>query len=83
MIYIPWIVFALAICYMMYQGDKAKRDYLRRKADENNQPITPQNVMVAAAGMMHQGSSAPAYNQSQNPDPGKTFGFAGGTQQGK
>jgi hypothetical protein len=37
MIYLPWIVFLLGIAYMIWQGDKAKREYLRRKNNEASQ----------------------------------------------
>lgn len=34
MIYLPWIAFLVAILWMIRQGDKAKREYLRRKVEE-------------------------------------------------
>ncbi len=34
MIYLPWIAFLLGIAWMIWQGNKAKREYLRRKAEE-------------------------------------------------
>ena len=34
MIYLPWIVFLLGVAYMIWQGDKAKKEYLRRKNQE-------------------------------------------------
>ena len=83
MIYLPWIAFGLAIWYMIYQGDKAKKDYLRRKADEKQQ--TPSSLhagrgMAASAGLIQQAAATSAHDQSQTSDPGKTFGFAGGAQ---
>ena len=39
MIYLPWIVFLLGVAYMIWQGDKAKKEYLRRKNQE-----APQNT---------------------------------------
>jgi hypothetical protein len=35
MIYLPWIAFLLGIAWMTRQGYKAKREYLRRKAEEH------------------------------------------------
>ncbi len=34
MIYLPWIAFLLGVAWMIWQGNKAKREYLRRKAEE-------------------------------------------------
>jgi hypothetical protein len=34
MIYLPWIVFLLGMAYMIWQGTKAKKEYLRRKMDQ-------------------------------------------------
>jgi hypothetical protein len=34
MIYLPWIVFLLGILWMIRQGDKAKKEYLRRKVEQ-------------------------------------------------
>ncbi len=34
MIYLPWIAFLLAIAWMIRQGDKAKKEYLRRREAE-------------------------------------------------
>jgi hypothetical protein len=80
MIYLPWIAFGFAIWYMIYQGDKARKDYLRRKADEKQHTNAAQHgrTMAATAGMTQQLGTASA--QSQTPDPGKTYGFAGGMQ---
>ena len=36
MIFLPWITFLLGIAYMIWQGDKAKREYLRRKAQQDS-----------------------------------------------
>ena len=38
MIYLPWIVFLLGIAWMIHQGDKAKREYLRRKSEQERLP---------------------------------------------
>jgi len=40
MIYLPWIVFLLGVAYMIWQGDKAKKEYLRRKKEEALQNIS-------------------------------------------
>jgi hypothetical protein len=34
MIYLPWIAFLLGIVWMTRQGYKAKKQYLRHKAEE-------------------------------------------------
>jgi hypothetical protein len=34
MIYLPWIAFLLAVLWMIRQGDKAKEEYLQRKAKQ-------------------------------------------------
>jgi hypothetical protein len=34
MIFLPWIAFLLAVWWMIRQGDKAKKEYLRRKAEQ-------------------------------------------------
>jgi hypothetical protein len=34
MIFLPWIAFLLGISYMIWQGTKAKKEYLRRKMDQ-------------------------------------------------
>jgi hypothetical protein len=34
MIFLPWIAFLLGIGYMIWQGTKAKKEYLRRKMDQ-------------------------------------------------
>ena len=31
MIFLPWIAFGLAVLYMIHEGDKSKKEYLRRK----------------------------------------------------
>jgi len=38
MIYLPWIVFLLGIAWMIHQGDKAKKEYLRRKGEQERLP---------------------------------------------
>ncbi len=37
MIYLPWIAFLLAILWMIRQGDRAKKEYLRRRAEEQQE----------------------------------------------
>ena len=34
MIFLPWIAFLLGISYMIWQGTKAKKEYLRRKSGD-------------------------------------------------
>jgi hypothetical protein len=34
MIYLPWIAFLIAVLWMIRQGDKAKEEYLQRKANQ-------------------------------------------------
>jgi hypothetical protein len=34
MIFLPWIAFLLSISYMIWQGTKAKKEYLRRKTEQ-------------------------------------------------
>lgn len=34
MIYLPWIVFLLGSLWMIHQGDKAKKEYLRQKSEQ-------------------------------------------------
>jgi hypothetical protein len=36
MIALPWIAFLLGVAYMIWQGTKAKREYLRRKAEQDS-----------------------------------------------
>jgi len=31
MIFLPWIAFLLGVAYMIWQGTKAKKEYLRQK----------------------------------------------------
>jgi hypothetical protein len=38
MIFLPWIVFFLGISYMIWQGTKAKKEYLRRKSEQERLP---------------------------------------------
>ena len=79
MIYLPWIAFGLAIWYMIYQGSKARKEYLRRKGGEQRTNASSHARTAAASAGIDQQTVA-AYGQSQTPDPGKTYGFAGGTQ---
>ncbi len=32
MIFLPWIAFLLGVAYMIWQGTKAKKEYLRQKS---------------------------------------------------
>jgi len=32
MIFLPWIAFLLGVSYMIWQGTKAKKEYLRQKS---------------------------------------------------
>jgi hypothetical protein len=34
MIYLPWIAFGLAVWWMIREGDKAKKEYLRLETEE-------------------------------------------------
>jgi hypothetical protein len=79
MIYLPWIAFALAILYMIREGDKARREYLSRQRVDELRDEAMRHPRAAASGMGQQ-LPATAYGQSQTTDPGKTYGFAGGSQ---
>jgi len=71
MIYLPWIAFLLGIAWMIWQGDKAKREYLRRKVEEKERARRE-----AREDEFVKGLSAPG--QGQVTELAKTFG--GGTQ---
>jgi hypothetical protein len=35
MIFLPWVAFLGGILWMIWQGNKAKKEYLRRKAEQD------------------------------------------------
>lgn len=87
----PWLA---ALCFgavvfavgKYLQIQERKRRDERKLLKEAANAVQDVKAVAAAAGMTHQASAAPAYGQSQTsqtPDPGRPFGFAGGTQQGK
>lgn len=51
MIYIPWIVFGLAVVWIILQGYKAKREYKRR--EENSQKNNRDEVSADARSAVH------------------------------
>jgi len=72
-IYLPWIVFLLGIFWMIRQGEKAKRDYLRDKAERaRNVYSTSVESYATAYGRTH--------GQGQGPELGQIFG---GSEQGR
>lgn len=71
MIYLPWIAFLLGIAWMIWQGNKAKREYLRRKVEEKERA-----TREAREDELVKGLSAPG--QGQVIELAKTFG--GGAQ---
>lgn len=70
MIYLPWIAFLVGIGWMIWQGTKAKREYLRRKAQEKERA-----AREAREDELVRGLSAPA--QGQASELAKTFGGSG------
>ncbi|HXN54002.1 MAG TPA: hypothetical protein VN943_18875 [Candidatus Acidoferrum sp.] len=34
MIYLPWIAFLIGVAWMIWRGNKAKKEYLRHKTEE-------------------------------------------------
>jgi len=36
MIFLPWVVFLLGMAWMIYDGFKAKREYLREQAEKKH-----------------------------------------------
>jgi len=71
MIYLPWIAFILGIVWMIWQGNKAKREYVRRKVQEDERARRE-----AREDELVRGLTAPG--QGQVTELAKTFG--GGTQ---
>jgi hypothetical protein len=47
MIYLPWIVFLAAVLWMIRQGDKAKREYRRRKAEQEQRKSSAESNVEA------------------------------------
>jgi hypothetical protein len=41
MIFLPWIAFFLGVAYMIWQGTKAKKEYLRQKNSGKGGAPTP------------------------------------------
>jgi len=37
-IYLPWVAFLIVILWMIRQGEKGKREYLRKRAEEEHTP---------------------------------------------
>ena len=71
MIYLPWLVFFSAICWMIWRGRRAKELYLRRKAVEQMKRT------VASAAAVH---AEPQQVSGQGRESGVTGAFAGGNQ---
>ena len=49
MIYLPWIAFLLGMAWMIHQAYKAKKQYLRRKAEEQDKARAAEEHKLAAA----------------------------------
>ncbi len=60
MIYLPWVVFGLAMLWMIRQGNKAKQDYLRRKGEDELRKSWDRTVVNTrtAAPQITQGQAA-------------------------
>lgn len=73
MIYLPWLAFLGGIAWMIWQANKAKKEYLRRKADEDSKTrrAPPEDDLVRQLGTQGQGQAA---------ELARTFG--GGAQRG-
>jgi hypothetical protein len=48
MIYLPWIAFFLGMAWMIHQAYKAKKQYLRRKAEEQDRARATEEQKLAA-----------------------------------
>jgi hypothetical protein len=70
MIYLPWIAFLLAIFWMIRQGDKAKKEDLRRRAEEQRERARQESREDALV----EGLRGPG--QGQVADLAKMFGGA-------
>lgn len=71
MIYLPWVAFLLGIALMIWQGSKAKKEYLRRQAEEKERARREAREDELVEGLRGPG-------QGQVADLAKTFG--GGAQ---
>jgi hypothetical protein len=73
MIYLPWIAFLAGILWMIWQGDKAKGEYLRRRKAEEEEKA---RIMVQEKEI---GPALKEYErrQSRTPELAETFGGRG------
>lgn len=77
MIYLPWIIFGLAILWMIRQGSKAKEDYLRRKAEEESKkPDTRPTVHARTVPENNQGQAAELVGALAGERQTRVTGFA-------
>ncbi len=70
MIYLPWITFLLAILWMVRQGDRAKKTYLRRQAEERERSRQELREDEVVEGLKARG-------QGQTTGLAETFGGGG------
>jgi hypothetical protein len=82
MIVLPWIAFLIAIIWMIRQGDKDKREYQRRAAEQDKRKPNLQTILRAlsdpgneqgqapevtgALAGSGQSRTAPGFNQGRN-----------------
>jgi hypothetical protein len=69
MIYLPWAAFLLAVLWMIRQGDKAKEEYLRRKAEEQAKQVAARTAHATAVY-----TSYGVYKQGQGPELDRILG---------
>jgi hypothetical protein len=78
MIYLPWVVFALAVLVMIRQGTKAKQEYLRRKVENEQKNSNAETLSRYQDVREHGQGQAPALTGALVGDRRAITGFGQG-----
>jgi hypothetical protein len=78
MIYLPWVAFGLAVWWMIHQGDKARKEYLRRKSDDKERA-----KLVVLVNNVTDAMGSQTSPQGRSLETATAYGFGGGSSQGQ